>query len=342
MSNDLHFISSRPWMAKQLTRASRVYSHANRLKQRRPRGAELTNVVHLGVLPDPHVCLREVEDKRLWTVLVANEINDADEMRKHLVSSIKYLERNLASKIERYKKADEDCARRWFDVASLNRSAELFREADASEPKVPSVRPISSINVGTTSYRFRNVEQATISSFADGHTRVEVSGLSPTFFGVGSSLKEAWQNFTNTVHSRFQLLSRLRPFQMEVAELRDWNILEGHIDTADYWSKTPLKMIETGLVEEIDSQGMRDIRWLDGTEEKIPVSKLPAEFAALKKGQWFEAIIERLTGHYELSEIKFVQSINAPHIMNDLELQEWMKKLPNAALPPAETSWDAL
>lgn len=230
-----------------------------------------------------------------------------------------------------------------FVLSENDWPAQQLRSSFTKVKNPSKIRTMSHLNVGSTSYRLQKAELVTITETADGTFRFEVSGFSPTFVGEGDSSKAARRQFYNKVHSRFQLLSKLRPFQMDGPGLAEWAVLERQIDVEHYWSQTPVRVIETGFVKKIDRSGNREFAWSDGQRcERLPLEKLQPEFVALPVGQWFECLAVREPGTYELREITFIQAITRTPTMTEQELSDWMKGLPDVSLPRAETSLESL
>jgi hypothetical protein len=153
------------------------------------------------------------------------------------------------------------------------------------------------IQLGSTTYPLARSVIGNV-TLDDGQWVLRMAGLSPTFSGKGKTPAKAEQDFKRQVHVAFQCLYCKRPFQMMKEEFATWTLLQNFIDIAAYIRKTPIDTQEIGTIEWLRGvphgiSAKLQIRWLDGRVEYIPLERAPGEFAALRPGQWFEAIVRR-------------------------------------------------
>ncbi len=165
----------------------------------------------------------------------------------------------------------------------------------------------------------------------------------PQFIGKGDSIAAARRDFLNQIHSAFQSLVRLRPFQMNETQRVDWQMLESLIDVDRYWDSVPVALLETGVVSSDTADGW-EIVWLDGERrELIPSERTLPEFAAFKQGQWFEAIVERQPRTYTLQKLRYVRPIEPIREMSEEEFRQWVDSLPSGEdVPKSGTDWATL
>jgi hypothetical protein len=72
----------------------------------------------------------------------------------------------------------------------------------------------------------------------------------PEFVGRGSSLNEAFLDWRNDVHRRFQDLYSKRPFEMTGPEKAVWQLLESQINVNAYRTTTKARQAEAAASKE--------------------------------------------------------------------------------------------
>lgn len=214
--------------------------------------------------------------------------------------------------------------------------AEAKREFERSDRVVD-------LDVGAVTYQLRSPLKALIAPSADHAWEFSLDHFAPRFVGKGASIAAAHRDFLNKVHSSFQSLARLRPFQMNETQSADWKLLEKLIDVNAYWDSVPVTLLEIGVVSAITADG-REIVWLDGERrELIPIERTPPEFAAFEEGQWFEALVERQPKTYQLQTLRYVRQIEPIREMSDDEFRQWVHSLPPGDdVPKSGTEWATL
>jgi len=202
---------------------------------------------------------------------------------------------------------------------------------------------LTEIDGGTTRYRLRTPLKAVAKSDDQNNWCFEVSGFSPQFFGVGESFEASRQSFMDFVHSRFQGLCHLRPFQMNSLQESYWAVLKAHIDVDHFWDTKLITHFETGVILRIEADGRRVVSWLDGKRtESLVSSQYPAEFASFGTGQWFEAVSVRTPKTFVLRELSFTREAPPLEYHNESELKNWIDSLPVAPFDPAVSTWESL
>ena len=172
------------------------------------------------------------------------------------------------------------------------------------------------------------------SALAEGILFVE--SFSPTYIGHGVAFGAAYIDWRDKVHTAFQQLSGMRPFEMSTDELATWKILEDAIDVVAYRNSTPITLLEIGEVSFERRQTPQAVRWKHGRKERVSLDQMPAAFAALRPGQCFEAVVERepLTG--DLLRSTYVKPIATVRPLSGPQLQAFWESL-NDTRDVAET-----
>ncbi len=204
-------------------------------------------------------------------------------------------------------------------------------------------RKVVDLPVGPVTYQLRRPLKAHISPSADHGWEFSFDQFEPRFIGKGDSIAAAHRDFLNQIHSAFQSMVRMRPFQMDNTQSADWQMLESLIDVNRYWDSVPVALLETGVVSGITADGW-EIVWLDGERrELIPIERTHPEFAAFKEGQWFEALVERQPKTYQLQKLRYVRSIEPIRDMSEDEFLQWVDSLPRGDdVPKSGTDWTTL
>jgi len=202
---------------------------------------------------------------------------------------------------------------------------------------------VSELPVGPVTYHLRHPLKAQIALSADQRWEFSLNQFHPHFIGKGESFATAQRDFLNQVHATFQSLVRRRPFQMDEKQRTDWHTLERLIDVEAYWDCIPVTLLEMGVLSAITDAGW-EVIWLDGErKEVIPVERTLPEFAAFRPEQWFEALVERRPGNYELLKLRYVRPIEPIRDMSPEEFRQWISTLPSADdVPKSKTEWTDL
>lgn len=198
-------------------------------------------------------------------------------------------------------------------------------------------REVTVFRVGTACYRLRSPLLATFYPRIDGQTgRLTVTPSWLDTVGCGATLDEAWQDWADQFHVRFQTLLAKRPWEMAAAEADDWGRIERMVDVAAYRGETPQIVRQIGWLTRRRPIPDR-VRWEDNRQERVTLAQMPPEFAALHEGQRFEAEVERhpITGR--LIRALVVRRL-PPLRPESVDGQVW-SSLPTTADAPA-VGWD--
>ena len=190
---------------------------------------------------------------------------------------------------------------------------------------------------GKTVYPLRRAVEGRFRPASDDQrSTFYVDAFGSEFLGYGSNMDEAAHDWREQVHCRFQELVAKRPFEMSAAEKTTWQRLKTVIDVAVYRNTTPLTVRQIGKVAARARPRPEFIEWEDGQKDRVRLERMPAEFAAYKPGQPFEAVVERDPVDFRLRKILYVRRISSsPRLStNDIEclLQSFAttKSLPEA------------
>jgi hypothetical protein len=126
---------------------------------------------------------------------------------------------------------------------------------------------------------------------------------------------------------------------MSPDEQIQWDVLEKAIDVAAYRASRPLVLRQIGQVSRVRPDPSV-IAWFDRTVEEIPLVELPADFARLESGQWFEAIVERNRATGRLKKIRHVHPVQEVEPMTPERAGAFWASLPTtASLPQSTRDW---
>jgi hypothetical protein len=204
-------------------------------------------------------------------------------------------------------------------------------------------RKVSELPLGPVTYSLRRPLSACLRRLTNHQWQYFLEGSEPQFVGIGDSISDARSDFLGRIHTAFQSLVSLRPFEMNATQTHEWKLLERMIDVEKYWDSKPLTLVETGVVSD-DLSRERVVIWLDGDRhELISLHQAIPEFAALKKGEWFEALVERDPKSYVLRKVRYVKPIPPIIPMDENATKEWIDGLPSGShLLESDTDWAKL
>jgi len=186
-------------------------------------------------------------------------------------------------------------------------------------------------------YRFlRNIAVQGICNFSEGWLCWS-RDLGASFIGKGDAFVSAFEDFKNQLHTIFQRLYRMRPFEMSDQEQEQWRKLVNLIDVHHYRTTTPLVVREVGQVSYGQISRPYRIKWLSGNNYIIDRNSVPENLMALKPGRYIEAVVKRDPVTHKEIEILSVQPISF-HLPTDKQAKEYWDKMPVAKLP--EGRWD--
>jgi hypothetical protein len=158
--------------------------------------------------------------------------------------------------------------------------------------------------------------------------------------GSGSSRDDAYVNWKESFHVIFQELSRKRPFEMAGAEAERWASLARLVDLDAYADSRPYVLRETGRVSRVWPPPAEVTWWGSDQVESTPLTRMPAEFATYKSGQWFEAIVERDRRSRELLRVRYIEPIEPVQPLTEEEADDfWQSFTPTTDLPKSSKEW---
>ena len=154
-------------------------------------------------------------------------------------------------------------------------------------------REIRAFHIGRASYQLRTPLLAAFYPRIDGEVgRMNVAPSWLSIVGSGRTLDEAWQDWANRFHVRFQTLLAKRPWEMDANEKSEWEKIEQMVDVPAYRRETPYVVRQIGWLTR--RRPIPDhIRWENGRQERVDLMQMPPEFAALHEEDRFEAEVER-------------------------------------------------
>ena len=221
---------------------------------------------------------------------------------------------------------------------------ELWKKlCEEAEREFERSERVKELDAGSVCYQLRRPLKAHIAPSGDHGWEYSIDHFALRFVGKGDSIAGAQRDFLNQVHSEFQSLVQMRPFQMDAMQENDWKIFEDLIDINQYWDSVPVTLLEIGVVFAVTADG-REIVWLDGErKELVTIERTPPEFAAFREGQWFEALVERQPKTYQLRKLRYVRSIEPVREITDDEFRQWVESLPAGDdVPKSGTDWATL
>jgi hypothetical protein len=110
--------------------------------------------------------------------------------------------------------------------------------------------------------------------------------------GSGGGLDEAWRDWAEQFHVRFQTLIAMRPWEMQPDQSEEWERIEQMVNVEAYRRETPYVIRQIGELTR-RRPIPNTIRWEDGRQERVALEQMPPEFASLHEGQRFEAEVMR-------------------------------------------------
>ncbi len=200
-------------------------------------------------------------------------------------------------------------------------------------------RCVSAIRFGQTTYHLRQPSQGSFypsQSAAEGEFAVE--GFSHAIVGRGGSPDEAYQDWVKQFHSAFQRLYVMRPFEMDDGDRRLWGAMESLVEVDQYRAGQPLVVLQQGKV--LQARPYPDVvLWEDGTKERIPLARMPGEFAGYKVGQPFEAVVHRDPVSHKIFKVEYVKRLPARAKNTAAESKQLWDSLPTSKSLP-DSDWD--
>lgn len=154
-------------------------------------------------------------------------------------------------------------------------------------------REFGDIQVGSARYRLRSPLLASFYPMINGPVgRLMVTPAQLPIVGSGAVFDEAWRDWADQFHVRFQTLLAMRPWEMQSEQSDEWERIEQMVDVEEYRRQTPYVIRQIGVLT--NRRPIPDqIRWEDGRQERVWLEQMPPEFAALHECQRFEAEVVR-------------------------------------------------
>ncbi len=221
-----------------------------------------------------------------------------------------------------------------FAASTRDERVPLGQRFDVTRLPIPTY-----LEVGDTTYQLRS---RLVGTFIPGRAGVDGEFVVPDFFpdfvGSGRAVEEAFVDWRDRVHARFQELYSMRPFEMTEQEKADWRFLESQFDVAAYRLGTPLTIRQIGKV--IRSRPLPDlIEWEDGQKESVRPDQVPGEFVTYKPGQPFEAFVSRDPVDFHLLRFTHVQRIRLQPELSPEEVEDIIRLIPTSSSLP-DANWD--
>jgi hypothetical protein len=265
-------------------------------------------------------------------------------------------ERAIVLAIERSTKELEPLTREENELASEGANdlsdAELVSRAQHADPERSTQKPIQEerqrgeeshtikeLASGDTIYHLRRPCRACYRTSLPEHVEFVVEGFEPVFIGRGESAPVAEADWIEQVHSAFQHLYRKMPFEMTPSEAARWTVLEQAVDVDAYSRQTPVIFRQLGKVSKV-RHAPSEVLWIDGSKEAVGRAVAPAEFAGFTLGQWFEALVERDPGTWQVRRILNVVATEPVERMSRERLKKFWAALPTtSSLPRSLRDW---
>lgn len=166
-----------------------------------------------------------------------------------------------------------------------------------------SQQPIDIVTVGDSSYPLIYTHVARFEPPVFGSSgRFLVSGLESEFIGRGNTLAEAKRDWELALDTAIQSLLGTEDFERSPSQQTTWNLLSRHFDLNAIRYSQPMHLRTYGRVLR-RRDGVFQIRWIDGSTDKLWREAVPAEVAGYCEGQPFEAVVARDSRTWELKSI---------------------------------------
>lgn len=199
----------------------------------------------------------------------------------------------------------------YMDVAPLHEHSSVSADVFAREPGDGAVTftgvPRDSVKVGRVTYPFR-------AQLAErmGPTFYSLEGFSPRIVGRGTNAEEARKDFERRLHALFQEVRGTVDFDRTAEQAQYAELFANLIDIAAYERTLTVSVKQIGQVVSLRRPGRVRVRWAGGATQLIDVEKAVADFARLKVGQWFEAVVRKRYLNDRLVAVDHVAPIRSP------------------------------
>jgi hypothetical protein len=194
------------------------------------------------------------------------------------------------------------------------------------------------LQFGKTIYRFlKQIALNNIRNSETGEWACWSSELNASIWGKGDNSQSAREDFKTQLHTVFQRLYHMRPFEMEELERDQWQRLVNVIDVHNYRTTTPVVVQEVGQVSFGKIARPYRVKWLTGHNYIIDPGKVAPELMSMKPGQYIEAVVKRDPVTHRELEIVSVRPISF-HLPNETAAKRIWDDMSAADLP--EGGWE--
>jgi hypothetical protein len=170
-------------------------------------------------------------------------------------------------------------------------------------------REVGDIRVGSARYRLRSPLLASFYPVIQGpEGRLMVTPALLPIVGSGAGFDEAWRDWAEQFHVRFQTLLAMRPWEMQPDQSEEWERIEQMVNVEAYRRETPYVIRQIGVLTR-RRPIPNTIRWEDGRQERVGLEQMPPEFASLHEGQRFEAEVVRNAVTHQLIQAVVVRRL---------------------------------
>ena len=201
--------------------------------------------------------------------------------------------------------------------------------------------PMDEIVVGRTRYKFRNIVRGCLYPTDVGDFEFVLDSLASYVVGRGQSREDAERDWREQVHTLFQRLLKMRPWEMSADEAACWRSLNTLIDVAEYRRTTPIAMRQLGRIRYLTAARPQRIDWAAGGIDHLAFDEAPPEIAGYRAGQWIEAVVDRDPVSGKLLRIHSVEPIPEIRPMGTDEQSRYLEGLPTFRLPESDVDWTA-
>lgn len=209
-------------------------------------------------------------------------------------------------------------------------------DADTANRDCVTERQLSTLTVGDARYKLRHNRMGYFLPGANRTSEFIVPAIE--YVGEGMTVDEAFDDWVEQVHIDFQSLFAMRPFEMDKGQIAKWACLSEFIDVPAYRAATPMKIRRTGVVQDA-RPSHHEVKWEDGTTERVSINQMPGEFASYKPGQPFEAIVVYDHSSKRMARVEFIARRRGVKQTTPVRLEELWSKM-KSSNECATTTWD--
>lgn len=176
------------------------------------------------------------------------------------------------------------------------------------------------ISMSCSLYKFRHIMYGTYFYSEQYYT---VHGLD--YSGFGLDQETARRDWLRVFHTRFQELYAKRPFEMNLAEKKEWQAISEVVDVSNYEANTPVTYRIIAQVQEKLPKIM--IRRIDGVLFTVEHEKCAPMLLGLPLGQWFEAFVKHQADPSKILEILTVLPVTSPEECDHKAFEAFLRKM---------------